>query len=47
MKHHAFESEIFEAFRTNEKKIVKAANLLKENGYIVYKKNKYEKKPIR
>ena len=30
---HAFENEIFEAFRSNEKKIEKAKNILKDNGY--------------
>ena len=30
---HAFESEIFEAFRSNEKKIQNAKNILKDNGY--------------
>ena len=30
---HAFENEIFEAFRSNEKKIEKAKNILKNNGY--------------
>lgn len=42
MKHqwHAFENQIFHAFRENEKKIKKAKKLLKENKYIVYKRKK-------
>jgi|TARA_R110000803_G_C11921275_1_gene314357 hypothetical protein len=32
-KIHAFESEIFEAFRSNEKKMDKAKDTLKDNGY--------------
>ena len=42
MKHkwHAFENQIFEAFRKKERKIKKAKQLLKENKYIVYKRKK-------
>tara|TARA_R100000900_G_scaffold134889_1_gene112249 strand:- start:346 stop:471 length:126 start_codon:yes stop_codon:yes gene_type:complete len=36
-KHHPFENEIFNAFRINERKIKKAKEFLKENGYKIYK----------
>ncbi len=36
--HHAFENQIFDAFRKREKKIKKAIELLKENGYLVFEK---------
>lgn len=34
---HAFENEIFHAFRTNEREIKKAIQFLQKNGYKVYK----------
>jgi len=42
MKHqwHAFENQIFDAYRKKQEKIKKAKELLKENKYIVYKRNK-------
>ena len=38
MKHNAFESEIFEAFRKNEKKINESKKFLEQNGFEVKKK---------
>ena len=34
---HAFENEIFHAFRKNEREIKKAIQFLQKNGYKVYK----------
>ena len=31
-------NEIFEAFRTQQKEIEKAKNLLQNNGYLIYKR---------
>ena len=40
---HAFENQIFEHFRTHQKHIDVAKNLLKDNGYIVVEaKNKIQ-----
>tara|TARA_R110000796_G_scaffold122787_1_gene237124 strand:+ start:422 stop:571 length:150 start_codon:yes stop_codon:yes gene_type:complete len=40
---HAFENQIFEHFRTQEKRINAAKKLLKDNGYIIVEaKNKIE-----
>ena len=40
---HAFESQIFEHFRTHQKQLEAAKILLKDNGYIVVEaKNKIE-----
>ena len=40
---HAFESQIFEHFRTHQKQLEAAKTLLKDNGYIVVEaKNKIE-----
>tara|TARA_B100001093_G_scaffold516537_1_gene595544 strand:+ start:4450 stop:4581 length:132 start_codon:yes stop_codon:yes gene_type:complete len=36
--HHAFENQIFDAFRKREKKIKKYITFLKKNGYTVYEK---------
>ena len=35
---HAFENEIFEEFRIQQKEIDKAIELLKKHGYIIYEK---------
>jgi hypothetical protein len=37
-KHNAFENEIFEHYRQQQKKILKAIALLKSNDYNVYEK---------
>jgi len=34
-------NEIFEYYRENKRQVEKAKTLLKSNGYIVYKKQKY------
>ena len=34
---HAYENQIFHAFRENEREIKKAIKLLQKNGYKVYK----------
>lgn len=34
---HAFENQIFHAFRENEKEVNNAIKLLQKNGYKVYK----------
>jgi hypothetical protein len=40
---HAFESQIFEHFRTHQKQLEAAKTLLKDNGYIVVEaKNKIQ-----
>ena len=36
--HKAFENQSFDAFRRREKKIKRAIELLKENGYLVFEK---------
>ena len=36
---HAFESQIFEHFRTHQKQLEAAKTLLKDNGYIVVEAN--------
>ncbi len=44
---HAFESQIFEHFRTHQKQLEAAKTLLKDNGYIVVEaKNKIEEQYI-
>ncbi len=40
MKVNAFENEIFEAFRINERKINESKKFLEKNGYEVKKANK-------
>jgi hypothetical protein len=40
MKTNAFENEIFEAFRINERKINESKKFLEENGFEVKKKDK-------
>lgn len=37
-EHHAFENQIFHEYRKKEKKIKKAIELLKDNGYLVYER---------
>jgi len=37
---HAFENEIFHAFRERERKIKEAIIFLKKNEYVIYKKTK-------
>mgnify|MGYP001362551043 CR=1 FL=1 len=39
-EHHVFENQIFDHWRKNQKKIKEAIKLLKENGYIIYTKEK-------
>jgi hypothetical protein len=39
-KHHAFENEIFNAFRVKEKKIKESIEFLKSNGYKIYQETK-------
>ncbi len=39
---HAFENQIFESFRMEEKKVKSAISLLKQHGYVVYKKDSQE-----
>jgi hypothetical protein len=36
---HAFENSIFEAYRVDQKKVQAAISLLKEHGYVVFKKD--------
>ena len=36
--HHAFENEIFNAYRKKQKKLKKAIKLVKKNGYEVFEK---------
>jgi len=38
MKHHAFENQIFDYYRRNEKKTQKAIKFLQEQVYTVYEK---------
>jgi len=42
--HHPFENQIFAHFRDQEDKIASAINLLKKNGYSVYKQEIKETK---
>ena len=37
---NAIENETFDAYRTQQKEIKKAKNILKKNGFIVIKKQK-------
>lgn len=39
-------NQIFEHFRTNQKKIDDAIKLLKENGYKIYKTEVHEKEVV-